>query len=419
MSHQITFLAFGSRGDTQPYLPVGQALEKRGHHVRIATGRIYADLVHDAGLEHIPIDLDVSQVLSSSDGQQWLGAERNPLRLAKRLRPLTAAYADQVVSDMADACASADAVVCSVFGMMFRPVIVPPTTPFCYGGLQPMYPTRDFPTIQLSHRRSLGGPGNRWSHRVVENTLWRAFRSALVRRSAAGRRVPLRAPTAQLRRAGHPLLYGFSPTVVPRPADWPSFVHVTGYWFTELSPSWAPSPELSAFLDSGPPPVFVGFGSMVPNDPRETGQLVRTALRRAGLRGVLLGDPATEPSDDEFHVISGAPHQWLFPRMAAVVHHGGAGTTAAGLRAGVPQVITPFFLDQPFWGERLAALGVGTPPQSIHHLSADGLSDEVRRAAAADGPMRERAHAVQEQVAAERGAERAAVLLEQWLARVR
>ncbi|MER6384260.1 glycosyltransferase [Streptomyces sp. NPDC001250] len=419
MSYRIIFLALGSRGDTQPYLAVGRVLKARGHRVSIATGQCYAELVRQSGLDHIPIDVDVEQVLKSEDGQQWLGAERNPLRLARRLEPLAASYVDQVVADAAGECAAADAVVCSLLGMMFRPAIVPPSTPFAYGGLQPTYPSRTFPTIQLSQRRSLGAWGNRWSHGAVESVMWLCVRAALARRATAGPRPPLRAPSAQLRRAGHPLLCGFSPSVVPRPADWPSFVHVTGYWFTETPASWTPPPDLQEFLAAGPAPVFVGFGSMVPKDQRGTGEVVRDALRRAGLRGVLLGDPDAEPSDNEFHVIGGAPHQWLFPRMAAVVHHGGAGTVAAALRAGVPQVTTPFFFDQPFWGERLHALGVGTSPLSIRQLSAENLAEAVGRAADVDGPMRERARALQGRVAAERGAERAADVLEQWLTGLR
>ncbi|MBB5100980.1 glycosyltransferase [Streptomyces spectabilis] len=421
MSQEITFLAFGSRGDTQPYVAVGEALKARGHRVRIATGRCYGSLVREAGLEHLPIDVDIAGALATSHGQQWLGAERNPLRLARRLRPLIAAHARQVVADMADACADTDAVVCSMFGMMFRPAIVPPAVPFCYGGLQPTYPTREFPTIQLPHRRSFGGWANKRSHGLVETLLWQAFRSALtheIRAGRGGRALPRRAPTAQLRRAGHPKLYGFSPAVVPRPADWPDSVHITGYWFTEPRASWTPPPGLAAFLADGPPPVFVGFGSMVLRDHAESGRLVRHVLRRAGVRGVLVGDPGTEASDDEFHVIAGAPHEWLFPRMAAVVHHGGAGTTAAALRAGVPQVVTPFFLDQPYWGERLHALGVGTPPRSIHALTSHELVTAVRLAVT-DSAMRDRAELLKSRIARERGALRAADLLEEWMERVR
>ncbi|KIZ16199.1 glycosyltransferase [Streptomyces natalensis] len=415
MTFTLTFLALGTRGDAQPYTAVGRVLRERGHRVRIATEQRYRGLVEEAGLEHLPIDVDAFNALAlGPDGRRLLESGRNPLRLARRARPLAAAYADQVVRSLADSCTDADAVVCSAVGMAFRPAVVPPSVPFCYGGLQPTYPTRAFPTIHLAGHRSLGGWANKRSHSAVETLLWHVFRRFLASRSA--RSLPLRSPTAQLRRAGHPKLYGFSRAVVPRPADWPRSVHVTGYWFTDHHAAWTPPPDLGAFLAGGPPPVCVGFSSIVPGGREQ--RLIRTALRRAGTRGVLLGDPAAMPSDDEFHVLAEAPHQWLFPRMAAVVHHGGAGTTAAGLRAGVPQVVTPFYADQPFWGERLHALGVGTAPLPVHTLTADQLTGAVRQALA-DRAMGERAKALQEQIAAERGPERAADLLEEWLAHTR
>jgi UDP:flavonoid glycosyltransferase YjiC (YdhE family) len=172
----------------------------------------------------------------------------------------------------------------------------------------------------------------------------------------------------------------FSDTVVPRPADWPSYVHTTGYWFVDTAPDWSPPRELAGFLAAGPPPVYVGFGSMVPADPVRTDAVVRSALRRAGLRGVLAGDPAHAPQDDDVLVVNDVPHAWLFPRMAAVVHHGGAGTTAAGMRAGVPTIVCPFFGDQPYWGERVAALGAGPRPLPVKGLTAGHLAASLQRA---------------------------------------
>jgi UDP:flavonoid glycosyltransferase YjiC (YdhE family) len=410
MGHRITVLAIGSRGDVQPYLPLGRRLRERGHDVSVLTSAGYAPLVREAGLRCVPVDVDVKAALGSGHGQNWLAARRDPLRLAAGLRPLVDAHADRLI-EAAEACGDTDAVVCSLLGTLLRPALVPATTPFCFGALQPTYPTGAFPTIQLPHRNSLGRLANRVSHRIVETLLWQGARSVLRRRT---RGLPWHAPTTQLRRAGHPVLAGFSRHVVPRPADWPESVHVTGYWFTDLPEAWTPPPALAAFLAAGPPPVFVGFGSMVPGDPGTTAATVRRALRRTGHRGVLLGDPTVEPSDEQVHVVADVPHEWLFPRMSAVVHHGGAGTTAAVLRAGVPSVTTPFFLDQPFWGERLHHLGVATAPVPIRTLTADRLAEAVTEATTTP-LMRERARLVGEDVRAERGVDRAADVVEDWL----
>jgi UDP:flavonoid glycosyltransferase YjiC (YdhE family) len=204
------------------------------------------------------------------------------------------------------------------------------------------------------------------------------------------------------RRDRRPVLCCFSEAVVPRPADWPSYVHTTGYWFVDAAAGWTPPPELAEFLAAGPPPVYVGFGSMVPADPTRTDSVVRAALRRAGVRGIVSGDPARAPHDDDILVVNDVPHAWLFPRMAAVVHHGGAGTTAAGLRAGVPTIVCPFFGDQPYWGERVAALGAGPRPLPIKGLTAGRLSAALEQATGSER-MRSAATGLGERLSAEDG----------------
>jgi UDP:flavonoid glycosyltransferase YjiC (YdhE family) len=187
-----------------------------------------------------------------------------------------------------------------------------------------------------------------------------------------------------------PILYGYSPAVIPPAPDWPPSVHVTGYWFPDPPASWAPPPELQAFLEAGPPPVYIGFGSMSSRDPQATARLALDALARTGQRGIILSgwggmhQPDLPPA---VLAIDGAPFSWLFPRVAAVVHHGGAGTTAAGLAAGVPAVVVPFFGDQPFWGRRVFELGAGPAPIPRKRLTVDNLSAALARAVA-DPAMR-------------------------------
>ena len=166
--------------------------------------------------------------------------------------------------------------------------------------------------------------------------------------------------------------------MVPRPADWPATVHVTGYWWPARPPGWQPPDLLVDFLGAGPPPVFIGFGSMTPHHER-LHDVVAAAVGRAGVRAVVQsGWAGLAPAGDDILLVGDLPHDWLFPRTAAVVHHAGAGTTGAGLRAGVPAVPVPVLVDQPFWADRLHRLGVAPQPLPLHELTADTLSDALR-----------------------------------------
>jgi UDP:flavonoid glycosyltransferase YjiC (YdhE family) len=173
--------------------------------------------------------------------------------------------------------------------------------------------------------------------------------------------------------------------------DWMPNVAVTGYWFTPGDPGWKPPLELQTFLGDGPPPIYIGFGSMPERRPDDLADIVVRALRRARLRGVLGAGwanlEAYGGNGPEVQIVADPPHQWLFPRVSAVVHHGGAGTTHTGLRAGRPTVIVPFLTDQPFWGRRVVATGVGPEPIPRRHLSVEALAAAIHRAVTDPGVL--------------------------------
>ena len=218
-------------------------------------------------------------------------------------------------------------------------------------------------------------------------------------------KAPFFGPYGSKQTRGLPILYGFSPSVIASPADWPCEAQVTGYWFLEAESDWTPPPALVDFLAAGPPPVYVGFGSMTNRKPEETAALVITALQKTGQRAVLMsGWGGLQATDlpDTFFIVDAAPHAWLFPRTAAVVHHGGAGTTAAGLRAGVPSIIIPYFADQPFWGNRVAQLGVGPQPLPRKILTVDRLAAALETAVT-NPQMQQRAAELGRKIQAEDG----------------
>ncbi len=190
-----------------------------------------------------------------------------------------------------------------------------------------------------------------------------------------------------------PVLYGYSPAVFPKPPDWDADTHVTGYWFLDPAEDWSPPAALIEFLQAGPLPVYVGFGSMSSRRPEQTADLVLQALAQARQRAIILagwGGLQMAELPDSVLMVDSVPFSWLFPRVAAVIHHGGAGTTSAGLRAGVPSIVVPFFGDQPFWGRRVAELGVGPAPIPRRRLTAERLTGALQQAVT-DQAMRQRA----------------------------
>jgi UDP:flavonoid glycosyltransferase YjiC (YdhE family) len=217
--------------------------------------------------------------------------------------------------------------------------------------------------------------------------------------------LPPTGPAAALRtreRQGWPVLHGFSPRVVARPRDWRSGLDVAGYWWPYDGDARLPD-NLLSFIEAGPPPVFVGLGSAtVPDPARVSAEIVR-ALRGAGLRGVIQhGWAGLSATGDDMLTVDEVPHSALFPRMAAVVHHAGAGTTAAGLRAGVPAVPVPIQFDESFWAARLVALGVAPGAVPLRRLSADTLEAALLRVTR-DAEYRERARALGARIREEDG----------------
>jgi sterol 3beta-glucosyltransferase len=211
----------------------------------------------------------------------------------------------------------------------------------------------------------------------------------------------------RLRRLPH--LLGFSTAVLPRPRDWAPWIDVTGFWFGDADAAYVPPPHLRAFLENGPPPVAIGFSSQVVRDHDRLARAVIDGVAQAGLRAVLLGGygalAKVEPSATLCPVPS-VPHDWLFARTAAVVHHGGSGSTAEALRRGVPNMAVPFGYDQPLWGARLHALGVGPAPIAAQALTADSLAAALRQLTT-DAEMRTRARALGGVIRSEDGVGRA------------
>ncbi|WP_165969238.1 glycosyltransferase [Actinomadura sp. KC06] len=405
---RIVIFGAGSRGDVQPCAALGRALREQGDEVRLVASARYAPLAAAAGLELAPLTADPADILESDAGRELLAGGRNPVKFLSGFRRILGPMAERLLAECSDACKGADLILGPTFCYLPMHLGEHLRVPWGLIHFQPSQPTGAFPHPFVPQARLLGRWGNRISYLAVEQIAWQLSRPFLNpwRAAALGLdRLPLHGglPSGGRPPRGGPVLACFSPAVVPRPKDWPSHVSMTGYWFLDEN-GWEPPNDLADFLAAGPPPVYVGFGSMVPEDPELTRLTIRAALRLAGVRGVVQGDPDT--SDEHVHAARDVPHSWLFPRMAAVVHHGGAGTTAAGLRAGVPTVVCPFFGDQPYWGERVASLGAGPDPLPFRAMTAPLLASRLRRAIQ-DEKITDRAARLARRIQAENGIERA------------
>ncbi|MGW0838708.1 glycosyltransferase [Streptomyces sp. NPDC002787] len=379
MGRTVAIFAAGSRGDLQPCLALGRGLNRQGDVVRVLASHRYQELITQAGLEFHPLSLDPAEIIASPEGQELLAGGRSATKFVRGMHRILEPLIARMLAEVQTGVAGADLILTPSLSFLGLHLSQYLAVPYVVIHFQPSHPSGAFPHPMLPAARFLGAFGNRLSFYAVDLASWMSCRRVVNR----WRRESLGLPPMSLLGPFHharltPVLCAFSPVVVPRPNDWGPNVHLTGYWFHE-EPFWTPSPDLVAFLDSGPPPVYVGFGSMSSSAGEATGRLVRAALRRAGLRGVLTGDPAT--SEDDVLVVGDVPHSWLFPRMAAVVHHGGAGTTAAALSAGVASLVCPFFGDQPYWAERVHRLGAGPKPLPARQLTVSALTERLRAVA--------------------------------------
>ncbi len=402
---RVLIVAVGSRGDVAPCVGLGQALVGAGHRVTLAAYEMFSELVLGAGLEFRVLPGDPRLL----DAAQWDHAGTGPLGTARLLR-LTASHLRELHAGILAAAQQETDVlllqgISSIGGYHIADGLGLPSMGL---GLQPIYPTREFPPSTVT-ARSFGALGNRAAGQALV-ALGSPVLAGPVKELRAELGLPRlgtwQAVFGQQAAARWPAFHGFSPAVVPRPADWRDGLEVTGYWWPPRPRDWHPTADLEQFLADGPPPVFAGFGSMDSADPARLSEIVGTAGQQAGVRlviqagraGLTLGRHARGDSI----LISEVPHDWLFPQLAAVVHHAGAGTAAAGLRAGIPAVSVPKIGDQPFWAARLAALGAAPPPVPYKRLTVAALAAAIRDATTRRS-YRAQAHALAARLAAEDG----------------
>lgn len=412
---KITILTYGSRGDIQPFVALAQGLQQNGHVVKLAAPHRFDEFVSSHGISFVPLAGDPEEISRLIND-----AGTNPIRVVTSMRNYIFSIAPQVSSAAFLACKNADLIIHSflftVGGHSWaREHNIPDVSVQTF----PMFaPTRAFPNVSVPNIP----PGllSYFSHWFAAQIFWHGGNAGYgtVRRANPQIDFPKKLywpfDKARPPHLRTPLLGAYSPVILPRPSDWGANIHVTGYFFLKEK-AYQASHELLAFLANGKPPVCISFGSMINRKAEYIDQIVRKALRRTDNRGIILSGWSgikQQASDDLFYLES-APHDWLLPKCKLVIHHGGAGTTSAGLRAGIPAIVIPFTADQPFWGNGVHAIGVGPKPILVKNISVKKIIQAI--AEAESNALRERAQVVGQRIRSEDGVMVAIKLIESYV----
>ena len=371
---KITMISVGSTGDVRPYILLGKELKKRGHEVTIAAFASFAKTVKEAELGFYPLSGDVIKLMEnimkpSSKGAKYLVDVEHAL---KDIAPV-------LLRDLMLSCEGADAMCCSFFGSLYYSIAEKYNIPCIQTHYFPM-DSNSITPISSAPGQHLGKAWNKFTYRlgyllisILEKkylTKWREENGMSQQK--------LRTTPAYHMLGDVPVIYAMSPLVMPRPKEWNEHIRMSGFWWDDEKLDYQPPEDLVKFLENGEQPIYIGFGSMVSGNMNKTFATVIKAIRASKVRAVVnLGwgsEKLQLKSNSRIYFGDYIPHDWLFPRVKAVVHHGGVGTTSAGLRYGKPTLVVPFGGDQPFWGNRIHDIGCGPKPLPRQKMTVQRLS---------------------------------------------
>jgi sterol 3beta-glucosyltransferase len=409
---RITILAVGSRGDVQPFIALGIGLQRAGYKVQLATEGAFEAFVREYGLEFAPLRAEFVQLAQSDKGKAVLSGKKS-LGLIKQVMPMLR----NMLDDAWDAAKDSDVIIHHPKSMAGQHIAEKLNIP-CFQAmvLPALSPTRAFSNPAFGGR-DYGRYLNKLSYTLMLTAMFLPYKKMINRWRAEKLGMPPGNSDLKLRGQPVPKLYGYSQHILPPLPDWDDTTHVTGYWFLPSHADWQAPRALLTFLESGPAPIYVGFGSMASQDAELLTHKVLVAARESKQRVVLAtgwGGLVTAELPEYAYALQSAPHDWLFPRCAAVIHHGGSGTTGTGLQAGKPTLVCPFFGDQPFWGRRIFELGVGPQPIPQKKLTAENLAQSMRQLTN-DEAMRQKAQALGERIRSEDGVAEAVRVIRNYL----
>lgn len=421
MPRKIVILTQGTLGDVRPFTAFGLALQNAGYSVLLGAPENYVSWIERQGLPAVRCGGDFRALMENEEIIEFLNRTNLGQILGHHrvgngpFRPMK----EKSIKDAMEITADADLILFHPMLEFACDVAEARRIPAIQLTLAPLTPTREFP-ICLAPRTDYPPWFNRLSYNVLYMHRFAVSNFANDQREKLGLpRLSRFVYPYNVNGRPVPTIVAMSPATLKRPDDWADNVHITGYWFFDgpEDDDWEPPPELDRFINDGEPPIYIGFGSMPSKDAEERTKMVVRACTAAGKRailakgwgGVTLNGSALPA--DRFHVLDSAPHKKLFPLMSAVVHHGGAGTTAAGFRAGSPTLVCPFAMDQPFWGWRVHALGVGPEPLPTSIWSDETLAASLKDVS--ENPRyRARSREIASSIAAEDGLKSAVAVVE-------
>lgn len=406
----------GSRGDVQPYLALAIGLQAAGYSVQVASHALFESWIRGHGIDFALVRFNPKDIVGNPDVQRVKG---NMVRFMLTVRRLLAAHYFDIFDDFWEACQESEGIIASPTAFNSRECAQALSIPLAIALLQPLIPTRDFPSFFLPPLPRLGGALNKGSHHLFNQLMWQNVRSNVNdwRKARLGlRSAAFFGPYRRMHDEKVPHLVACSSRLIPKPADWREWHYLTGYWFLPQRSDFRPPREIVKFLGSGSPPVYVGFGSMNNEQPERLTDVVIEALERLNRRGILAtgwGGLQERGLPDSILQVDDIAHQWLFPHMAAIVHHGGAGTTAAALYSGVPSVVVPFGGDQQHWGRILVQRGLSPQVLPVDKLTAGSLARAIW-VAVNDRDLQQRAKSFGESIHRENGVTRAIEIVDQY-----
>lgn len=406
----IVLLTIGSRGDVQPYIALGKKMLKEGHNVKIVTHAEFEDWIVSHGLSFGLIAGDPSELMSlmvsnPTISYSWI----------KEAKAKFTNWIDEVLKTSWKACQDADLLIESPSCMSGIHIAEKLQIPYFRAFTMPWTRTRAYPHAFLVPDQKHGGAYNYMTHVAFENGYWKGISSQVNRWRVKDLGLPKTSLSA-IEQYNVPFLYNMSPAVFPPSVDFPEWVTVTGYWFLDEANTYEPPKELTDFISKARKDkkkiVYIGFGSIVVEDPKALTQAIVDAVIDADVRCILnkgwsdrLGKKTGVEIElpDEVYNSGNVPHDWLFTQIDAAVHHGGSGSTGASLRAGLPTIIKPFFGDQKFYGNRVEDLGCGV---NLKQLTSQHLSNALKKVTT-NKRIIEKAKNIGEQIRSEDGVSKA------------
>ncbi|MCB0502698.1 MAG: glycosyltransferase family 1 protein [Bacteroidetes bacterium] len=385
---KITILTIGTSGDVHPFIALGIGLKKAGFEVKIATNADFKSLVEDHGLKFSEIVGNVGASMKTEQVKKSIDEGGKSREFFNSLIDEAAPLFEQALMEFKSACEDAEIVVSSALTLHVANYLTDYfDVPLIFCSVNPAGPTAEFHHILADPPigpKVMHSAYNKTTHKILTQIIWRYVKAEL---EPAWNKLMPEVKFSQLdplekafQKKLPLILMAYSPAILPKPKDWSVLQHVTGYWWLPSLEKYAPEPSLVDFVNEGEPPVYAGFGSMANEKDNMLSKIVIPAIKSLGQRAVILDDGSDLSefqNDKDLYFIKRTDLNWLFPKMKAVAHHGGVGTTGISIQAGTPTLIVSFIPDQRFWGWQLSQIGAMPKPIPKKSITYQNFHDSL------------------------------------------